>query len=138
MTAPRGRLIARTPMADVEAKMGLQPIEELLAERDHIINQVADLRARYGSFGTFDHLRKVELSRIKGLIRAQATRDRRRMNNDQVDEEAHAYPDYIEFITKATLERAKWVKLESLVDGIDMTINRGQAVARYTAAEAHL
>jgi len=60
------------------------------------------------------------------------------MNNEMVDEEAHAHPDYIEFITTATTERAKWVKLEAMIDGIDMTINRGQAIARYSAAEAHL
>lgn len=138
MTGPRPKLVARTPMGDMEAKMSLQPIEELLAERDHIVNQVADLRARYGSFGTFDHLRKVELSRIKGLIRAQATRDHRKVNNEQVDEEAHAHPDYIDFITTATVERAKWVRLEAMIDGIDMTINRGQAVARYSTAEMHL
>lgn len=127
-----------TPMSDMELKMSIQPIEELLAERAVIVRELADLRARFGSFGTWDHLRKVELSRLKGLIRALATRHGRKMNNEQVDEEAHAHPDYIDFITAATMQRARWVKLEADMEEIEMKVNRGQAVARFASAEARL
>lgn len=124
-----------SPTAALESRIGVQPLDEIIQEHQHIVNQVADLRARFGSFGTFDHLRKVELSRIKGLIRAQATRDKRRVNNDQIDEEAHAHPDYIEFVTKATTERARWVKLESELEEIEWRVNRGQMLGRFSAVE---
>ena len=126
-----------TPQGDVELQMGIQPVEELLAERMHLITKVADLRARFGSFGTFEALRKIELARLRGLIRAQALRDKRKISNDAIDDEAHGHPDYIEFVTLATVKRAEWVKLEALIEGIDMTINRGQAVARFTASAAY-
>ena len=131
MTAP-------TSMEDVERKMGLRPLSELLGKRAALIEEVADLRARYGSFGTFDHLRKIELSRLCGLIRAQATAEGRKVSNDVVDEEAHAHPDYIGFIATATEERARWAILEGKVEAIEWYIRRGQSVASYLTAEARL
>lgn len=125
-------------MADMEMKLSIQPLEELLAERDHLIRKVCDLRARYGPFGTFDHLRKIELSRIAGLVRIQAVRDGVKMTENAIQDAAHAHPDYVEFVTLATHQRAEWTKLEALIEGIDMTINRGQVVARFATAEARL
>lgn len=127
-----------SPIEAAEIRAGVDPIDQLLDERSVLVDRVADLRARYGSFGTFDHLRKIELSRICGLIRAQATRDKRKMNNDQVDEEAHAHPDYIDFITAATKGRAEWVRLEARIDAIEMRVNRGQAVLRFVSSEPKL
>lgn len=126
------------PMTEVEHRIGLRPIEELLARRGELVEKVADLRARFGPFGTFEHLRKIELARIEGLIRIEAMRDKRKITNDQVKSEAHAHPDYIEMVIEATKQRARWVKLEARIEEIDMTINRGQAITRFLAAEAHL
>jgi hypothetical protein len=124
--------------SEVEAEMGLRPIEELLARRAQLIRDVAPLRALYGSFGTFDDMRKVELSRIKGLIRAEATAEGRKVSNDIVNDEAHAHPDYVDYITKATNERAHWVNLEGKVEAIEWYIRRGQSVASYLTAECRL
>lgn len=130
---------AVSPMAEIESRLGIQPIEELLDQRYHLVEQVADLHARYGGFGTFDHLRKIELARIAALIRAQALRDGlKKLSNDEVDDRAHAHPDYVDFITAATMERARWYKLQTQISGIEMTINRGQAVARFATAERTL
>jgi len=131
-------IVARSPMADVEDRLGIEPIDELLAERNALIEKVADLRARYGAFGTADHLRKIQLSQIKSLIRVQALRDKRKVTNDQVDDEAHSHPFYVEHVTTMTSERAEWVRLEARIEAIDMTIMRGQAVARFAANEARL
>jgi hypothetical protein len=127
-----------SPMAEAEARLGIQPIDELLDQRRHLVDKVADLRAQYGSFGTFDHLRKIELARIAGLIRAQAVRDHMKMTAAEVDDATHDHPDYRDLITRATRERAQWVRLEAEIEAIDATINRGQAVARFAAAEARL
>ena len=120
----------------MEIRAGIEPLERLLTERRALIEKVADLRSKYGSFGTFDHLRKIELSRIKGLIRLQAMRDSRKMNNDQVDEEAHEHPDYTQFVVEATRARAEYFRLEGQIESIDYRINRGQALARFAASEA--
>ena len=123
------------PMQDAEIRCGVQPAQELLDERTLLVEKVADLKAVYGSFGTFDHLRKIELSRLKGLVRAQATRDKVKLNNDQVDDDAHAHIDYIEFIRQATTDRAKWVRLENQIEAVSARIFRGNAMIRFVSNE---
>ena len=131
-----GTLTPASAMAAAEARMGLEPIETLLDERAHLVEQVADLRAKYGPFGVFDHIRKTELAQLRVRLRAQYTAAGvKRVTNDQLDDEAHAHPDYLGLITHALADRAKWVKLEERIAAIDYTINRGQSVARFVTAE---
>ena len=118
--------------------MGLDPIHELLARRQELVEHVADLRAQYGSFGTFDPMRKSTLSQIKMLIRAQAVASGVKKTEACLDEEAHADSRYIEFIASATKGRADLAVLESKIEHIDATIYRANAVARYLSAEANL
>lgn len=120
---------------EMELRAGVDPLNRLLAERQKLVEEVADLRAKYGGFGTFDHLRKIELSRIKSLIRLQAMRENRKVTNDVVDEEAHEHPDYTEFVKQATQERARYFRLEAQVEAIDYRINRGQSLLRFAASE---
>lgn len=127
-------------MAEAESRAGVQPIDELLDERGSLIAKVAPLRAVYGSFGTWEAQRKMMLARLKGQVRAEAMRGptARKLTNDQIDDEAHDHPEYMEFITKATKERAQWIVLESKIEDIDFRIQRGQAVVRFASAEARL
>lgn len=118
--------------------MGLQPLEELLAERDVLVKKVSILRAKHGAFGTYDALRKIELAQIAQIIRAQAVMEPRKMTAAEIDDAAHSDGRYITFVTQATTERAQWAILENQIQGIADTIMRGQAVARFIAAEAHL
>ena len=137
-------IVVRSRMAEVEEAIGIPPVEELLAERQQLVERVAELRARHGAFGTFDALRKSKLATIKMLIRAQAQRDGRKadngkpLTNDQIEDEAHAHPDYTEFVIQATRERADLTKAEGLIANIDATIQRANAIARYATAEARL
>jgi len=125
-----------TPTGDVESRMGLQPVEELLAERDVLVRKVADLRARHGPFGTYQDLRKIELAQIAQTIRAAALRDSVKLTEAAIDEAAHADPRYIQFVVTATKQRAEWAILEAMIEGIDFTIQRGQAIARFLSVEA--
>jgi len=110
--------------------MGVKPLHELLEERTHLVGRIATLRARYGAFGTWDHERKLTLAKIKASQRAAMTLAGAKVSNDQLDDLAHAAPEYIDFITKATNEKADWIRMEAQIDGIDFTINRGQAIMR--------
>jgi hypothetical protein len=131
-------LLARSKMAEIEDRIGLRPIEELLAERRELVERHADVQAVYGAFGTWDHQRKVELSRIKMLLRAQAVKDGIKVTEGGLEDAAHAHTDYVAFVTEATVERAEWVRVESQIDAIDATIRRGQSIAHYLAAESRL
>lgn len=132
-------LTVRSPMRNVETRIGVQPIDELLAQRDRLVERGATLRSRYGAFGTFDHLRKIELARLAGLTRAQAMRDKLpKMTAAEIDDAAHSHPDYRDFITQATVERAEWAKVEAQIENIDATIQRANAMIRFMTSEARL
>ena len=125
-------------MAAIERKLGVRPIEELLAERDDLVERVADLRARYGPFGTFDHIRKMELARLNGLLRAQAVQDKIKRTNDETDNMCHDHQDYRDLIATATIQRAEWVRVEAKIEAIEFHIRRADAVMRYATAEVRL
>lgn len=127
-----------TPGGEVESRMGIQPLEELLHERDQLVKQVAPLRAKHGPFGTYGALRKVQLAAVAATIRAKAVEQGTKLTEAAIDEAAHASGAYMDFITQATREKTEWVLLENSVQGIQDTILRANAVARYLAAEAHL
>jgi hypothetical protein len=135
--APKARAPERfgTETEEVELRAGVEPIDALLHRRRELVEKVATLRAVYGSFGTWDYQRKCELSRIKSLVRLQAMKDSRKVNNDQVDEEAHEHPDYTAFVVRATKERADYFRLEAQLEEIDYRVNRGQALIRFVSSE---
>lgn len=130
--------VTRSPMADLEAKIGLQPLDELLAARDDLVEQAASLHARHGGWGTWDHERKSRLAIIAALLRAQALRDGVKVTEASLTEAAHASPDYMTFVTEATNDRAELFRLESKIQAIDATIQRANVIARYAANEARL
>jgi hypothetical protein len=131
-------IIAQTALAEIEARMGLPPLEGLLAERDELVQRAADLRAKHGPFGTYDALRKVEWATIATTLRAKAFAAGEKMTESAIEQAAHADPRYMEFITHATREKAEWAIAENRITGIGDTILRANAIARYLAAEAHL
>lgn len=122
----------------MEQKIGIDPVDQLLDKRWRLVLKVADLRAKFGSQGVGEALRKVELSKIKGLVRLQALREKRKVNNEIVDEEAHASAEYQEYLITVSQERARWAKIEEAIADIDFRLYRGQALARYAASEARL
>lgn len=131
-------VVARTSMAELEAKMGIPPLEGLLAERDELVSQVARLRARHGSFGTWDSERKIALAQAGAVIRAQSALEQRKVTEAAIDEGSHTAPSYVDFVTASISEKADWIVLENRIQGIEDTLLRANAIARYLAAEAHL
>lgn len=131
-------VVAHSPLTALEVRMGIPPLEGLLAERDVLVKQVAELRAKHGNFGTWDHLRKIELEKIAAVIRAKAVADSVKITEAALDEAAHADMRYVDFVTEGTLEKARWIELENQIQGIEDVIRRGNTVASYLAAEARL
>lgn len=127
-----------SPTGQMEAKAGIQPLEELLAERDVIVKKLAPLRAKYGPGGTYADLRRIKLAKVAAIIRAEAARDKVKLTQAQIEDMAHADPRYVDFVVTATQERERWIRGENAMQDIQDTIMRGQAIARMYAAEAHL
>ena len=129
-------IVAR--MADLEARLGIEPIDKLLAERDGLVEQSATLYARHGAWGTWEHERKSKLAVIAALLRAQALRDNVKVTEASLVEAAHASSEYMVFVTEATVDRAELYRLESEIQNIDATIQRANMIGRYLASEARL
>lgn len=122
----------------VETRMGLSPIEALLNKRSELVEKVAALRARHGSFGTRDAERKVKLCTIKMRVRASLTASGAKATDATVDDMAHCDPAYVEWVTKATIEASELQVLEDRIDYINDLIRRDQSLASFITAEARL
>jgi chorismate mutase len=125
-------------MREVESRLGIEPIDKLLAERYALVERVADLRARHGAFGTWDHARKILLATVAMKARALAVRDGTKVTEGALEDLAHASPEYTEMVTQATLDRSELTLLEAKIEAIDATIMRANAITRFAASEARL
>lgn len=127
-----------TVMGDTELRMGIEPLELLLAARAELVKEIAPLRALHGPFGSWQDLRKIELSRIAVGIRAQAAADGKKITEAGVDELAHSDERYISFLTQGVKDKTRYFEIEDRIAGIADQINRGQSISRYLAAEVML
>jgi len=132
------RVTVYPAMREIEDRVGIEHIDELLARRKGFTDQMADLEARYGTYGLFDPLRKVELSIVKMQLRTEHTRDKVKFNETSLTDEAHAHPTYTEFCRGAAIDKAEHYRLTQEVAAIDATIRRANAMAHYCASEARL
>lgn len=127
-----------TTMGEIESRVGIPSLESLHAERDELVKVAADLKARHGSFGSYEALRKVEWCRIATAIRTQAIADGTKMTEAAIEQAAHASGQYIDWLTNATLEKAKWATIENRINDIADLIQRGNVICRYLTAEVNL
>lgn len=125
-------------MGEIEQRMGLPPVEGLLAERDELVAQVAPLRARHGPGGVWDDLRRVHRATIAMKHRAQAIAAGTKVTEAYLEDAAQADLDYLAFIEIGVLEKITHTELENRIQGIEATIQRANVIGRYLAAEAHL
>ena len=138
---PRPDVIApvkASPLSDLEARIGIPPLEELHAERDALVIRAAPLRARHGPGGVWDDQRRVLRSTIAMRLRGEAELASRKVTEAFLEDAAQADPLYGEFIAAGLREKAAWFELENQIMSITETINRGQVLARFATAELHL
>lgn len=131
-------IVARSRMADIEERLGIEPIDQLLAERYKLVERVADLRARHGAFGVWDHERKTLLATLRMKARALATRDGLKVTEAWLDDNAHSAPEYDEAVAKATMDRSELTLVEAKIEAIDATIQRANALTRFVTSEMRL
>jgi hypothetical protein len=125
-------------MRDLEARAGVRSLDDLLTAREGIMARLARLRSLYGPGGVADHLRKVEICKLKSLIRLQALKDGRKVTESQIDDEGHAHHEYQAILQHMAAERQEWAKLEEDMESLQFELNRGQALIKFAAAELHL
>lgn len=123
------------PREEIELRAGVQPIEELHAERRHLIEQGKQMAALYGRFGMWDARRKVMLALAARRVRERFNKAGKRPSAAIVDEMAHGDATYTAFIEQSVQEAGEWQVIQNEINTVTETINRDQALIRFGAME---
>lgn len=125
-------------MSDAELRASVEPLDQLLDERQHLVEKVAHLWSLYGPGGTAESIRKNEQMRLQGMVRAMAVAAAQKVTEGGIEEAARSHADYLGLTARQTTERAEFFRLNAQLEAIDLKINRGQALLRMYASEARL
>lgn len=128
--------IIYTPAFDeLQARAGIPSIDEALAERQELVRQWANHAALYDNFGMYEAERKRRLAIAALQVRDAKDKAGVRTTEKMVDDEAHAWPAYQQFISESIRGKAEWLVAKDKIDAITARIQRGNVVARFAASE---
>lgn len=124
---------------DIEEKADVDSLAQLQQERREIMRRLTPLRAKYGSFGTIDALRKQYVE----ALRQEALNTLTAQNGKTPPEwiaEASAYGSekYKSFIENWENQRIEWINLETQVTEIEEKIRSREIELRAYSAETML
>lgn len=122
-------------MYDIESRVGIEPLDQLLARRAELVAEAASLYAVYGPFGTIEHRRKVALAMSELQVRADFESRGLKVTEGKVDATARTHSTYLKFLEEMEAGRAQWLVTETDIQGITDRINRGNQLTRYAATE---
>lgn len=120
---------------EIEARVGIDPLDRLLAERERLAGEASKLYAVYGPFGTAEHRRKVALALAELQVRDRLAADGEKATEGKVDALARSHPTYLAFLDGMEAGRAEWLVTETQLQGIADRIQRGNALTRFAASE---
>lgn len=132
------RAVPRRTRADIEATVGVEPVEQLHARRRELWRENAKLYARVEMF---EHRRKKLLSlkklQILNSYEKGGTREneKRPSNADLLDAMAHADEGYLNFLSAAEDDAARWALVEVQLKEVDELINRDQRLIGFATSE---
>ncbi len=119
-----------TPLED---RAGIDSLEWLHVQRRQILPEYAMLKARHGSFGKFDFLRKAMLEACKIRARMEAQQKQEKLTESYVDSLGHADPQYVAFIDEGIMQAVRYVELETAMSEIEEKIrNREFCLTAYS------
>lgn len=120
---------------DIESNAGVESVDELLAKRFTIVEELAPLWAEYGPGGLGESRLSAERARLVEYLRSMAAKDERKVTESGLETASRAHKDYLDKMAEITTERAKFFKLQEQMRAIDFKINRGQSLLRAYASE---
>ncbi len=122
-------------MLDLETRIGIAPLDHLLAEREQLVREAASLYALYGPFGTAEHRRKVSLAMAELQVRRDLTDSGEKATEGKVEAMSRTHPTYLTFLDTLEAGRAEWLMTENAIQSITDRITRGNTLSRYVASE---
>lgn len=121
--------------SDIESRVGIEPLDILLAERETLVREAAALYAVYGPFGTAEHRRKVALALSDLQTRNELASLNEKATEAKVDAMARTHSTYQKFLDEMEAGRAAWLVTETRIQSITDRISRGNALTRYASSE---
>jgi hypothetical protein len=120
-------------VTDFESRIGVDPIDRLLAEREQLVRFAADLYAKWGPFGSGEARRKSALALAHLQVRNDLGAEK--ATEAKVDAMARTHPTYLSFLDAMEDGRARWLMAENDIQSITDRIHRGQSLVRAYASE---
>lgn len=125
-----------TPAFDeLQARAGLPPIDELLAERTALVAKWANHAALYDNFGMWDAERKKRLAIAALQVRKAKDDLGAKYTQGMVEDEAHAWPAYRQFLDESVTGKAEWLIAKDKMDAIGQRIQRANVLGKFAASE---
>jgi len=109
-------------MTEWEEGAGVTPLDVLHAQRHTLITDSSRIAGWYGNFGSWDAHRKSMLSLC--AMRVRLDFEGQKITEAQVDDRAHAHPEYVAFLARTDGERAAWIITQDTINGINERIKR--------------
>lgn len=122
-------------MNALEQRVGIEPLDELLAHRAQYVQMASRMHALYGPFGTIEHRRKVALAAAYLQVREDFAASGTKGTEAQIDAHARTHPTYLKFLDEMEKGRAEYLVIENELQSITDRINRGNVLTRYAATE---
>lgn len=142
-SSPETGLVARQtdePSVSVppEVQDVIVPVERLLAERRAILPEFIELDAMHGRSGKWAEIRKMLWCSIAVRIREEAKAKNVKMTEAEIEQRAHADPEYEEFLARCIDEHKAWTTLDARLTEIEYRKVRGDRLLNLATAEARL
>lgn len=137
-------MVAPKPMRpcddSYEHAHGLEPIEDIHAERDRIAPRYTELRPLFGPAKLWEHRRKALLSLIAMELRQEWETKYKGVKQtvDAVSDAAHNDPRYRRAIDEAVALATEYEQLAIQMGNLEERANRSQAIAKLRASEMHM
>lgn len=117
---------------ELEARHGLESLEELQAERASLMDRYNALRAMHGPFGKWEHRRKMLLESLKlRYFNPEPTDPERpeKGTKDLIDAWAHSHPIYLAFVHNGEKAHIEYLNLDHQVSSIEERIKNREVLA---------
>lgn len=131
-------LIMPNPREAIEARIGIQGIEELHDQRRTLVSVASGLRALHGPFGSGEVRRKIILSGIRDKIRTQHQVSGTKVTEAALDDKAHASTEYVAYVEDMIRQREQLVLVDNSLLEINDLITRDNTLVYHLTAEVKL
>ena len=128
-------IFAQDRFDEAQARCGVQPVDELLHQREMLISSHSTLLAKHQSYNIFDAERKKRLAVAALRVRDDLLAKGEKLTEKAVEDRAHADPAYQQFLSDWVVEGAQAVVVQDKIDAITERIRRGGLVMRAHASE---